>query len=71
MQRELRLDVENTARGIEADFPNLPAHDGVEVILPPHGRRWARRVGASPWWVLYTWSITTQTLILRTVNDLP
>jgi hypothetical protein len=69
--RELLVAALNTAATVEADFPNLPAHDDVEVILPPHGRRWARRVGASSWWVLYTWSITTQTLILRTVNELP
>ena len=60
-----------TAEHIETDFPNLPAHDDVEILLPPHGRRWARRVGASTWWVLYTWSIATQTLIVRTVNELP
>ncbi len=67
----LRRLVEVTAEGIEADFPNLPAHEDVEVLLPPHGRRWARRVGSSTWWILYSWSITSQTLILRTVNELP
>lgn len=69
--RGLVGEVMRTVEGIEADFPNLPAHDDVEVLLAPHGRRWARRVGASAWWVFYTWNIATQTLILRTVNERP
>lgn len=67
--RGLVGEVLRTAASVEADFPNLPAHDDVEILLPPHARRWGRRVGASTWWVLYTWSIATQTLILRTVNE--
>lgn len=66
---ELRAVAYATADAIDADFPNLPAQDDEFEILPPHGVRWCRRVGASSWWVFYSFSIEKQVLIVRTVNE--
>lgn len=59
-----------TADAIEADWPNLPGAGDAEYPVPPTGFRWRRRVAGSSWWVVYSWTPETQTLIVRTVNDL-
>jgi hypothetical protein len=58
-----------TIEAIEKDWPNLPGAKDVEHPLPPAVTRWRRRIAASSWWVVYSWSPASQTLILRTVND--
>lgn len=64
----LRLLALDTADAIEADHPNLPGPDDVEQLVPPNQIRWRRRVGVSPWWVLYSFSPETGSLYIRTVN---
>ena len=69
--RDLRPLAHATAEAIAAEVPNLPAPTDEPFVVPPGVRRWRRRVGASAWWVVYSWVPETETLILRTVNELP
>ncbi|MEZ4405171.1 MAG: hypothetical protein R3A52_01590 [Polyangiales bacterium] len=70
LPRPLLAAALQTIEAIERDYPNLPGPNDVTFLAPPAAPRWRRRVGASPWWVVYTFSAASQTLILRTVNDL-
>lgn len=69
--RALRPIAHATAEAIAAEVPHLPAPTDELFVVPPGVRRWRRRVGASSWWVVYSWVPETETLILRTVNELP
>jgi len=62
--------VRATIDAIIADAPNLPAidDDAVPETLP--ALRYARAVPKTAWSVVCSWSIESQTLILRTVNRL-
>lgn len=68
---ELRALAYATVEGIAADYPSLPAPGDEPFRVPLAGPRWRRRVGASTWWVIYSWSPEAATLVLRTVNELP
>lgn len=57
-----------TVLAIESDVPDLPGPEDLELVLPPNVRRWRRRVGATAWWVVYSWVPGSGALILRTVN---
>jgi hypothetical protein len=65
----LRAAAHATALAIEAEAPQLPGAQDEAFVTPPNRAGWRRRVRASTWWVVYTWNPTTETLIVRTVND--
>ena len=67
----LRSAAYATAEDIAEQWPNLPGPHDELFRVPLAAPRWRRRVGSTTWWVLYSWTPETQTLILRTVNDLP
>lgn len=58
----------DTIDAIEAEHPDLPGPQDVEQLVPPNQVRWRRRVGASAWWVVYSFSPETGKLFVRTVN---
>jgi len=69
--REQLLQVLATIDTVIADAPNLPAADDRVVAETLPALRYARAVPATAWSVVYSWSIASQLLILRTVNRLP
>ncbi len=68
--RELLPRVLAAIETIIADAPNLPGERDEVLAQTLPALRYARAVPATPWAVVYSWSITSQRLILRTVNVL-
>ncbi len=68
--KELLPRVLATIDTIIADAPNLPGERDEVVAQTLPALRYARAVPTTPWFVVYSWSITSERLILRTVNVL-
>ena len=67
---ELLPRVLATIDTIIAAAPNLPGERDEVVAQTRPALRYARAVPATPWFVVYSWSITSERLILRSVNVL-